>query len=147
MLNILTVDDDEITQFHASQLLLAFGHNRMAYSGRDAIVRVEEAIAGGAGFDLILMDVMMPGLDGLTTVREIVRLYNEHKIPLERRPKIIMLSSVEEPETQIDALYSCGADYYMAKPLDEELLVKALEEMGLLKPAAKPEVSSSPAEG
>lgn len=138
MLNVLTVDDDEVTQFHVSQLLLKLGRSRMAYSGADAIARVEESLAGGEAYDLILMDVMMPGLDGLTTVREIVTRFNEHKVPLESRPKIVMLSSVDERDTQIDALYACGADYYLTKPLESERFMQALREMGLVIPR-KPE--------
>jgi CheY-like chemotaxis protein len=131
MLNILTVDDDEVTQVHIHQLLLPLGRVRMAYSGMDAIARVEESLAKGEHYDLIFMDVRMPGLDGLTTVREIIGRYNKNKTPLERRPKIIMLSSVEERDIQIDALYSCGADYYMTKPLEEGRLIQALRELGL----------------
>lgn len=131
MLNILIVDDDEITQFHASQLLLPLGRNRLACSGEDAIARVRESIESGERYDLILMDVMMPGLGGLKAVSEIVGLYNEHRVPLERRPKIVMLSSVEERETQIDALYACGADVYLTKPLDDLVLRKALAGLGL----------------
>jgi len=134
MLNILTVDDDEITQFHLNQLLLPFGRNRMAYSGDDAIARVEDSISSGDGFDLIFMDVIMPGIDGLKTVSEIVRLFNEKRIPLEKRPKIVMLSSVEERETQIDALYACGADHYLMKPVDGEVLRSALVELGFTLP-------------
>lgn len=132
MLNVLTVDDDEVTQFHVNQLLLPLGKNRIAYSGVDAIARVGESIERGQNYDLIIMDVVMPGLDGLTAVREMVKLYNDRKVPLELRPKILMLTSVEERDTQIDALYACGADYYLTKPLDGERLTEALREMGLV---------------
>ncbi|MBI4805492.1 MAG: response regulator [Desulfovibrio sp.] len=138
MLNVLTVDDDEVTQFHVSQLLLEVGRCRMAYTGEEAIARVEESLSGGEPYDLILMDVMLPGLDGLATVREIVTLYNEQKVPLENRPKIVMLSSVDERETQIDALYACGADFYLTKPLENERFIQALREMGLVT-SRKPE--------
>ena len=134
MLNVLTVDDDEVTQFHANQLLQPLGRVRIAYSGMDAVARVKESLASGDGYHLIFMDVMMPGLDGLTTVREIVHCYNESRIPLEQRPKIIMLSSVEERDTKIDALYACGADHYMTKPLDSELLAVFLGALGMLPP-------------
>lgn len=134
MLNVLTVDDDEVTQMHANQLLMQLGRNRIAYSGMDAIARVEESIATGDHYSLILMDVVMPGLDGLTCVREIVARYNEHRVPLERRPKIVMLTSVSERDTRIDALYACGADYFMNKPLDSDRLAEALAEMGLVTP-------------
>jgi two-component system chemotaxis response regulator CheY len=134
MLKVLTVDDDEVTQFHVSQLLLELGRSRMAYSGEEALARVEESLAGGEAYDLILMDVILPGLDGLATVREIVTRFNEQKVPLENRPKIVMLSSVDERDTQIDALYACGADYYLTKPLENERFIQALCEMGLVIP-------------
>lgn len=134
MLNVLTVDDDEVTQFHANQLLQPLGRVRMAYCGMDAVARVKESLASGDGYHLIFMDVMMPGLDGLTAVREIVHCYNECRVPLEERPKIIMLSSVEERDTQIDALYACGADHYMTKPLDSDLLAVFLGALGMLPP-------------
>lgn len=130
MLNILTVDDDEVTQFHASQLLLPLGPSRLACSGEDAVERVRQSIESGEAFDLILMDVIMPGLGGLKAVSEIVGLYNEHRVPLEKRPKIVMLSAVDERETQIDALYACGADVYLTKPLDEVTLRQALAGLG-----------------
>lgn len=137
MLNILIVDDDEITRFHASQLLLPLGRNRMACCGADAIDRVNECIMKGQKLDLILMDLMMPGIDGLTTVKEIVGIYNQRKVPLEGRPKIVILSSVNERDTQIDALYACGADHYLTKPLDEDALLAALEELGVPLPSGE----------
>jgi two-component system, chemotaxis family, chemotaxis protein CheY len=138
MLSVLTVDDDEVTQFHVSQLLLELGRSRIAYSGEEAIARVEDSLTGGEAYDLILMDVMLPGLDGLATVRGIVTRFNEQRVPLENRPKIVMLSSVDERDTQIDALYACGADYYLTKPLENERFIQALREMGLVIPL-KPE--------
>jgi len=135
MLNILTVDDDEISLIQVGQMLAELGTNTQARGGVEALALVEESIVNKKKrYDLILMDVLMPGMDGLKTVSGIVRLFNEHKVPLEKRPKIVMLSSVDERETQIDALYACGADHYLTKPVDDKTLKGALADLGLLKP-------------
>ncbi|WP_243311236.1 response regulator [Fundidesulfovibrio agrisoli] len=134
MLHILAVDDDEVTQFHLTQLLMPLGKVRIASSGLDALECVRTALDKGKPYDLILMDVKMPGLDGLTTVREIVGLFNKLRLPLEERPKIIMLSAVDEPDTRIDALYACGADAYLIKPLEGESLLAALRELKVAQP-------------
>jgi len=134
MLHILAVDDDEVTQFHLTQLLMPLGKVRIACAGIDALERVRESLDKGKPYDLILMDVKMPGLDGLTTVREIVGLFNKLRMPLEERPKIIMLSAVDEPDTRIDALYACGADAYLIKPLEGGPLMSALRELNVPLP-------------
>jgi len=136
VLNVLIVDDDEITRIHSNELLKPHGHCRVAASGAQALALVEQSITDGQPYDLILMDVVMPVLDGLATVRRIVTLYNDRHVPLERRPKIVMLSSVDEPDTQIDALYACGADHYLLKPLDWDKLEAALAELKLIKSTA-----------
>lgn len=134
MLNILIVDDDEVIQFHLSQLLMPLARLRMAADGREALARVEESLHSGERFHCIFMDIMMPGLNGLDAVLAMVHLFNEHRMSLEERPKIVMLSSMNERDTQVDALYACGADYFLSKPLDEPALMKALEDLGLIAP-------------
>ncbi len=134
MLNVLVVDDDEVIQFHMNQLLLPLAHVRMAANGRDGLARVEESLSSGERFHCVFMDIIMPGMDGLETVRAMVHLFNVRRIPLEDRPKIVMLSSMDEPGARIDALYACGADHFLSKPLDEPALVTALSELGLIVP-------------
>jgi len=132
MLNVLTVDDDALIQIDLAQLLLPLARTRTAASGSEALATVEESLRKGERFQCIFMDVMMPGQNGLDTVSRLVELFNTRRIPMAERPKIVMLSSVDERDTQIDALYACGADYFLLKPLDEPALTKALCELGLL---------------
>jgi DNA-binding response OmpR family regulator len=70
------------------------------------------------GVDLVLMDLMLPGLDGLAASREIVR----------RKPSlpIIMLTARSERETILEGFES-GADDYIVKPFDIDLLLARIQ--------------------
>lgn len=70
------------------------------------------------GVDLVLMDLMLPGLDGMTASREIVR----------RKPAlpIIMLTARSERESVLEGFY-IGADDYITKPFDLDLLLARIQ--------------------
>ena len=94
----------------------------MAYALRRAGYEVVQEYDGRSGLhaaltrevDLVLMDLMLPGLDGMTASREIIR----------RKPRlpIIMLTARSERETILEGLDS-GADDYITKPFDLDVLL------------------------
>jgi len=104
MYNILIVDDDrEIAAAVAVYLDNEGYKTHQAYNGKQALAVLEEH-----DIRLILMDIMMPELDGLTATMEIRRSRN---IP------IIMLSAKSEDADKIVGL-SAGADDYITKPFN-----------------------------
>ena len=76
-------------------------------------------------FDLILMDMQMPQVDGLTATR-MIRAY-EHKTGLLRTP-IIMVTANASPEHVAQAL-EAGCDAHLAKPLVPETLCRTMAEV------------------
>ena len=85
-------------------------------------VNLTEEIADGRRFDIILLDVLMPVMDGIAAAREI-REYD-------RQTKLLFLST--SPDFAVDS-YSVGAYYYLLKPVEQEslflLLDRLLEEL------------------
>ena len=67
--------------------------------------------------DLILLDIMLPGVDGLSMCKSIRQHYNQ---------PILMLTATEERMTEITAL-NAGADDYIKKPIDPELLLARIQ--------------------
>jgi CheY-like chemotaxis protein/CHASE3 domain sensor protein len=115
---ILIVEDDVRNVYALTNILEPRGANvQIARNGQEAL----DALKGAAGdaahpIDLVLMDVMMPVMDGLTATREIRKNAEWKKLP------IITLTAKAMPDDQkrcIDA----GANDYMAKPLDVEKLL------------------------
>jgi CheY-like chemotaxis protein len=115
---ILIVEDDVRNVYALTNILEPRGaFIEIARNGREALDVLEKrAKQPGSAIDLVLMDVMMPVMDGLAATREIRRNTNWKKLP------IITLTAKAMPDDQqrcIDA----GANDYMAKPLDVEKLL------------------------
>src|SRR6202042_1249704 len=115
---ILVVEDDVRNVYALTNILEPRGAVvEIARNGQEALdVLAKSAATPNAAIDLVLMDVMMPVMDGLTATREIRKNPDLKKLP------IITLTAKAMPDDQqrcIDA----GANDYMAKPLDVEKLL------------------------
>ncbi|MBN1319992.1 MAG: response regulator transcription factor [Thermoleophilia bacterium] len=110
---LLVEDDATICDLVAYNLRRAGYEVLQEHNGRAGL---ETALASDV--DLVLMDLMLPGLDGLAASREIVR----------RRPDlpIIILTARSERETMLEGFES-GADDYITKPFDLDLLLARIQ--------------------
>jgi CheY-like chemotaxis protein len=115
---ILVVEDDVRNVFALTSILEPRGaHVRIARNGREALDALEQAQQDPAqAVDLVLMDIMMPEMDGLTATREIRKRPEWKKLP------IIALTAKAMPDDQERCL-DAGANDYMPKPLDVEKLL------------------------
>ena len=112
---VLVVDDAEGIRTYLASCLELRGYDvDSAEDGSRAIALIE----GGADPDAILLDVMMPGLDGLATLERIREL--APKVP------VVMLSVVGRTGTIVEAMRRGAADY-LTKPFEEEELEATLE--------------------
>ena len=112
---VLVVDDAEGIRTYLKNLLPMKGFEVLvAEDGARAI----EILEGSARPDLIILDVMMPGMDGLQTLERIKQIHSE--IP------VIMLSVVGKAATIVEAM-SLGAADYLNKPFEEEELEIAMQ--------------------
>ena len=113
MTNILIVDDDSEIRDLLSDYLSGFGMNATAVGDG---VQMEAALAAGS-FDLVILDLMLPGEDGLTLCR---KLRAHSAIP------ILMLTARGESADRIVGL-EMGADDYLAKPFEPRELVARIQ--------------------
>jgi CheY-like chemotaxis protein len=120
--HILLVDDDARTVFALASVLESKGAKlRFARNGKEALAALESAQApGGIAVDLVLMDIMMPEMDGLAATREIRKKSECKRLP------IIALTAKAMPNDREECLRA-GADDYIAKPLDIDKLLSLIK--------------------
>jgi CheY-like chemotaxis protein len=117
---ILVVEDDVRNVFALTSILEPRGARvQIARNGREALEAVAAAAAAKTPVDLVLMDVMMPEMDGLTATRELRKRPDGRKLP------IIVLTAKATPNDQTESL-EAGANDYIAKPLDVDKLLSLI---------------------
>jgi CheY-like chemotaxis protein/two-component sensor histidine kinase len=118
---VLVVEDDVRNIFALTSVLEPRGARvELARNGREALQALQRSRASdGAAIDLVLMDIMMPEMDGLTAMREIRKDAYWKKLP------IIALTAKAMKDDQETCL-AAGANDYIAKPLDVEKLLSLI---------------------
>ena len=112
---VLIVDDDETSREYLSALLDALGFGAEgAASGRDALERLSRLPA----LDMVILDVIMPELDGVETLRR-------YRAGGGKAP-VVMCSALDEADTVVRAMRA-GASDYITKPFNAEELREILE--------------------
>ncbi len=120
-LRVLLAEDNVVNQKVATLILQRLGQDPVVVSNG------EEALAAVLAhqFDLVLMDVQMPVLDGLETTRRI-----RAQVPLDRQPRIVAMTANALVEDR-EACFAAGMDDYLAKPVRTEELASALMRVGV----------------
>jgi len=135
-LRILLAEDNDINQKVALRLLERLGYEAdVAGDGRQALARLDQA-----AYDVILMDVQMPEMDGLEASRAICARWAASK-----RPRIIAMTA-EAMQGDRDKCLAAGMDDYIVKPVTLDRLASALAKCRPLAAAAAaaPEAAAAP---
>ena len=129
---VLLVEDVELNQVLITDMLHAHGHEvTLAVNGMEAV-----ALAAQGGFDVILMDVQMPVMDGVEATHRIRRL------PPPANAVPILALSANVMRTEMERYLAAGMNGALSKPVDWPQLFKALAQCG--GPGQKPAASAPP---
>jgi len=110
--HILVVDDNKITTKLLRRYLEANGYEATeAYDGIDCLEKVEIKLP-----DAIVLDVMMPRLDGYETVKKLKEQEHTRHIP------VVIVTALNDVANQLKSI-EAGADDFLSKPIEEKLLV------------------------
>ncbi|MFZ4857184.1 MAG: response regulator [Desulfuromonadaceae bacterium] len=129
-MNILIVDDDELSRVMLSEMLEELGSCDAAAGGREGLGLFHRAFAAGKPYELICLDVIMPDIDGFQLLRQIRSTETENSVALPDAARIIMISSMSDLE-HIMASFDAACEAYMIKPLERQELFGQLEQWGL----------------
>ncbi len=119
---VAVADDDRVTREYVAGLLKGHGYSVETLSnGQQAIDRVNQG-----GVDLVLLDIIMPGLSGLDCCRLIKTMTQESFLP------VVLVTAKTDTDSRVEGL-RIGADDYVCKPFDERELLARVQGMLRIK--------------
>jgi two-component system chemotaxis response regulator CheY len=130
----LIAEDDFVSRELLHAFLKHHADCHMACDGRQAVEMFAEALDEEEPFDLICMDIMMPGLNGRDAMKEIRRIEAEQGIGGLDGVKIIMTTALDDSRDILGSFRE-GCEAYVVKPIHKGKLVAEIEKLGLLNPS------------
>jgi two-component system, chemotaxis family, chemotaxis protein CheY len=124
----LIVEDDFMSRTVLMQLLSGFGEVHVAVNGQEGVDAVKMNLYAHTPYDLILLDIMLPVMDGQQALKEIRRLEEQHNA-VGKKAIVIMTTALHDPDNVL-AAYREQCDGYLAKPILKSSFLKLLHIFG-----------------
>ena len=131
-MRILIVEDDLASRTFLYKFMSRYGDCDITVDGMEAVEAFMMAHDEKQPYDLIFLDIMMPKLDGIKTLKAIRGLEEEKGIEPLERAKIIMTTALNDTENVKEA-FEIGCEAYAAKPIDTSKMVEVMEKLELIR--------------
>lgn len=130
-MKILLAEDDFASRKFMSKLLGDYGECDVTVNGLEAVDAYLMALEDDDedNYDLVVLDVMMPMLDGYQVLDTIRKIEKDKNIPVENRAKVIMTTALNE-EINVKKAMEIGCDAYVGKPVNVEKFTVLLDRLG-----------------
>ncbi|MDO9630386.1 MAG: response regulator, partial [Humidesulfovibrio sp.] len=133
MLRILIVEDEPVNREFLKLALRQQGQCQAVASGEDAVAAFGDALEIGQPFDVIFLDIMLPGMNGLQALEQLRALEGRHEIPQDRQVPVIITTGLDDDQTASRAFIQGQALSYMTKPFRPGQICEELAKLGLIK--------------
>ena len=127
-MRILIVEDDPISRKLFYGILKNIGDCMLAGDGLEALHKFRTAYLEKKQYSVVLLDIMLPKIDGLTVLKKIRSIEKELRLEDSRRAKIIVLTAKVEKEVEKSA-YDYGCDFFLRKPVSGKILMENVERL------------------
>ncbi len=131
-MKVLIVDDDLANRVVMQSFMREKASRiNMAANGEEAVQAFATALDEQDPYTLILMDIMMPVMDGHDALKAIRKEEKDRDVPPGSEVKVIMVSCLEDQKNVCQAFFQGMATCYLTKPLSKEGLDTALGSISL----------------
>jgi two-component system, chemotaxis family, chemotaxis protein CheY len=124
----LIVDDEMMSRMMLSIIIGQFGACVQAASGEEAVVSFREALECGAPYDLVSLDLDMPGINGLEALRQMREVVRDRG---GSQPFRVFIMTGDQRDDLEQGVLEGTFDRYFVKPYNRERILQALAECGL----------------
>lgn len=128
----LIVEDDRVASELLQTYISGYGDCTNVVSGLEAVEAVRKALKDGQPYDLICLDIMMPGMNGHDTLEAIRQMEAEQGTNSPDSAKVIVTTALDNIR-HIKQAFRAGCDVYLIKPIRKEELIKKMEKLGLIE--------------
>lgn len=126
----LIAEDEFLSRKVLSAFLAPLFEVDVAVNGKEAVEAFALAHKEARPYDLILMDIMMPEMDGIQALTLIRAQEQEQK--LKPPVRVVMATALDDPKTVIRSFHDGEASGYIVKPVRKEKLFEELKKLGFL---------------
>ncbi len=133
-MKILIAEDDLVNRTFLNKFLSQYGDCDLVVDGLETIDTFLQALKSNEPYQLVCLDIMMPKVDGVKTLKVIRDLEKQYGIPAQERVKIIMTTALAEAQL-VHTAFEYGCEAYAAKPIDLKKLIDVLGKLGLIAEA------------
>ena len=129
-MRFLVVEDAPIARKLLTIHLSELGECDAACDGMEGVNAFRDALESGRPYDLICLDIMMPGMDGHRTLKEIRTIEESAGILGLDGVKVIMTTALDD-STNVLGAFSEGCEAYMVKPIRKDQLIVEMQKLGV----------------
>ncbi|GFO62734.1 response regulator [Geomonas paludis] len=127
----LIIEDNEFLREGLIMFLQGVADIATAVNGREGVERFTSALQQGAPFDLVLLDIVMPEMDGQQALK-LMRRAEQEQGPAGKKSVIVMTTALNSPANMEEAMWDGDCSDYLVKPVARADLMAILQRHGLL---------------
>lgn len=130
-MKILLAEDDFVTRKFMMNFLSKYGECDVTVDGMEAVDAFMMALEDEDPYDLVVLDIMMPVMDGYQALKGIRNIEKERNITGDAAVKVIMATALNE-EKNVKMAFDLGCTIYSGKPIDQVRFEQGLRKLKLI---------------
>lgn len=131
-MKILIVDDQYENRKLMKDILKPYGTCDLVGDGEEAVDLFTEQLLEGTPYDLVFLDIMMPGMDGQEALKEMRAAETREKVVGGEESVIIMVTALDSPQQVMQAYFKGWCTDYLTKPITPKIIFDKMRAYNLL---------------
>lgn len=128
----LVVDDDPVCREQIKEIVSPYGICDFACDGKEAVEMVRRAIEAGQPYQMVCLDILLPGMSGQDTLQAIRHIEAEYNLVGSRGVKVIVTSGLQDSRQCVQA-FAQGIESFICKPITSAHLLGVMRELNLVE--------------
>jgi two-component system chemotaxis response regulator CheY len=126
----LIVDDEMFCREFVATLLRSAAECHQASSGNEALEKYQSALSGPVPYDLVILDIMMPGMNGQEAAKQIRAIERSRQV--DKQVCIVMLTALNAANEAMEKFCEEYSATFLVKPVSKDGLFNVVNKLGLL---------------